>query len=65
MPVDKQKPGETEEEYLKYCIPEEINAGKESDVAAAICYSYYQEGKMSAQKLFIEELKKYVKYNSR
>jgi hypothetical protein len=65
MPVDKPKPGETQEEYLKYCIPAEINEGMEGDQAAAVCYSYYESGKMTTQKLFVEELKKYIKSNSR
>ena len=65
MPVDKPKPGETQEEYLKYCIPAEIKEGMEADQAAAVCYSYYESGKMTAQKLFVEELKKYIKSNSR
>ena len=37
----------------------------EADQAAAVCYSYYESGKMTAQKLFVEELKKYIKSNSR
>jgi len=47
MPVDLPKAGETQDEYLKYCIPEEINSGKEQDVATAICYSYWDKSKMS------------------
>jgi hypothetical protein len=65
MPIDKPKAGETEEEYLEYCIPEEIKAGKEPDVAAGICYSIYREEKMTAQQLFIKQFKEYVKANSR
>jgi hypothetical protein len=38
MPVDKLKPGESEEDYLAYCIPAEIKAGYDRDQAAAICY---------------------------
>ena len=49
MPVDKPKPGETQDEYLQYCIPEEINSGKERDQAVAICYSYWDAENMSAQ----------------
>ena len=50
MPVDKPKAGETEQEYLAYCIPAEIKAGKAQDVASAICYSTYrEESKMSTQ----------------
>jgi hypothetical protein len=47
MPVDKPKAGETQEEYLKYCIPAEINGGMEADQAAAVCYSYWDKDKMS------------------
>jgi hypothetical protein len=47
MPVDKPKAGETQDAYLAYCIPEEIKAGNEADVAAAICYSYWDKDKMS------------------
>ena len=47
MPVDMPKKGETQDKYLAYCIPEEINSGKEPDVAAAICYSYWDKDKMS------------------
>jgi hypothetical protein len=47
MPVDKPKKGETLDQYLEYCIPAEINAGKEKDVAAAICISTYDRDKMS------------------
>ena len=50
MPVDKPKAGETEQEYLAYCIPAEIKAGKAQDVASAICYNTYrEESKMSTQ----------------
>ena len=47
MPVDKPKAGESREDYLNYCIPIEVGAGKESDVAAAICNSYYDRDKLS------------------
>lgn len=47
MPVDKPKPGESKEKYLAYCIPAEIEAGKDQDVAVAICISTYEKDKMS------------------
>jgi hypothetical protein len=50
MPVDKPKPGESQEDYLKYCIPEEIKSGREQEQAAAICYSYWRKDKMSKIK---------------
>lgn len=50
MPVDKPKAGESKEDYLNYCIPIEIESGKESDVATAICISYYEKDKMSKIK---------------
>lgn len=46
MPI-KPKGGETEQEFISRCIPVEIEAGKETDVAAAICYSIYREEKMN------------------
>lgn len=46
MPVDI-KSGEGEQEFISRCIGEEINSGKEQDVAAAICYSYWDKDKMS------------------
>ena len=63
--VDKPKAGETEEQYLEYCIPEEIKAGKEADQAVAICSSIYREEKMTAQQLFVKQFKEYVKRNTR
>jgi hypothetical protein len=47
MPVDKPKAGESRDKYLNYCIPIEVEAGKEQSVAAAICNSYYDKDKMS------------------
>ena len=50
MPVDKPKAGESRDNYLNYCIPIEVQSGKEVDVAAAICNSYYDKDKMSKIK---------------
>ena len=58
MPVDKPKAGETQDEYLQYCIREEINGGRERDQAVAICYSYWDAENMSAQTpMNVTELK--------
>jgi len=46
MPVDKPKAGETREEYLEYCIPVEIKAGKDQDQAVAICNSMWENRNM-------------------
>jgi len=46
MPIDINK-GEREEEFISRCIADEVSAGKESDQAAAICYSYWRKDKMS------------------
>ena len=46
MPVEIKK-GEEESEFISRCIGEEINAGYESEQAAAICYSYWRKDKMS------------------
>ena len=51
MPVDKPKAGESEEQYLKYCIPAEIEAGYEVEQATAICYNTYRSAnKLTAQQ---------------
>lgn len=58
MPVDKPKKGETQEEYLAYCIPAEINAGYEQDQASAICYeTYRKETGMSGVNLIASKLR--------
>jgi hypothetical protein len=58
MPVDKPKSGETQEEYLKYCIPAEINAGYEVEQASAICYeTYRKETGMSGVNLISSKLR--------
>lgn len=64
MPVDKPKAGETEEKYLAYCIPAEIAAGKEQDVAAAICYSYWRKDKMSKITDTSEKVMARIKYDT-
>ena len=46
MPININK-GESEEQFISRCIGEEINSGKEQDVATAICYSYWDKDKMS------------------
>jgi len=63
MPVDKPKSGETEEEYLAYCIPAEIKAGYEAQQASAICYSTYRkEVGMSGQRLVASKVNQLSKY---
>ena len=58
MPVDKPKKGETQEEYLAYCIPAEINAGYEQEQASAICYeTYRKETGMSGVNLISSKLR--------
>ncbi len=49
MPVNPKK-GEREEEFISRCIAEEIGAGYENPMAAAICYSYWRKDKMSKIK---------------
>ena len=67
MPVDKPKPGETQDEYLQYCIPEEINSGKERDQVVAICINIFEkEQNMKAIKTsrqFRDEFMKHIPSN--
>ena len=46
MPVNPKK-GERQEDFISRCIGEEVGAGYEQDVAAAICYSYWDKDNMS------------------
>lgn len=64
MPVDKPKAGETEEKYLQYCIPAEIEAGYSQEQAAAICYSYWRKDKMSKVKDTTARVMAKVKYDT-
>jgi hypothetical protein len=57
MPVEI-KSGEDEATFISRCIGDEINAGHEQDQAAAICYSYWREGKMNETKNTFETIKK-------
>jgi hypothetical protein len=58
MPVDKPKAGETEEQYLKYCIPAEIEAGYEMEQATAMCYSTYRNAtKMGTERLVTSKMR--------
>jgi len=63
MPVDKPKSGETEEQYLNYCIPAEIEAGMDQAQAVAVCYQTYRtETNMSVAKRIKSLLKQESKY---
>jgi hypothetical protein len=64
MPIDLPKAGETEEDYLSYCIAEEIKNGMEQDQAAAVCYSYWRKDKMSKIKDTSAKVMASVAYNT-
>jgi hypothetical protein len=49
-PVPKPKNRESEDAYIGRCIANEIDAGREQDQAAAICYSTYREGKKADER---------------
>ena len=65
MPIDKPKAGETKDEYLGYCIPEEINNGMEQDQAVAVCISYYDKDKLSKIKDTTSKVMASVVYNTK
>lgn len=63
MPISK-KPGETKDEFISRCIAIEVNSGKQSDQAAAICYTYWEEKQLSAVKrIRHRKLKEFKSYN--
>lgn len=49
--VVEPKSGETKEEFVSRCIGIEINAGKEQDQAAAICYTKWEDRNMEEVKM--------------
>lgn len=63
--IDKPKAGESRDNYLSYCIPIEVGAGKEVDQAAAICNSYYDKDKMGRIKDTSSKVMASVVYNSK
>ena len=65
MPVDPPKAGESRDKYLEYCIPIEVEAGKEVDQATAICISYYDKDKMSKIKDTASKVMASVTYNTK
>ena len=65
MPLDPPKSGESRDNYLNYCIPIEVQSGKEVDQAAAICNSYYDKDKMSKIKNTSEKVMARVAYNEK
>ena len=65
MPVDKPKSGESRDNYLNYCIPIEVQSGKEVEQAAAICNSYYDKDKMSKIKDTTSKVMANVSYNTK
>nr|CAB5223204.1 hypothetical protein UFOVP385_9 [uncultured Caudovirales phage] len=65
MPLDPPKSGESRDAYLNYCIPIEVQSGKEVDQAAAICNSYYDKDKMSKIKNTSEKVMARVAYNEK
>ena len=49
MPI-KRKQGESKDDFMSRCISVEINAGKQIDQAAAICYAAWDEKQLKAIK---------------
>jgi hypothetical protein len=49
MPI-KRKQGENKDDFMSRCIAVEINAGKQTDQAAAICYAAWDEKQLKAIK---------------
>ena len=64
MPVTPTS-SESEQELIGRCMSEEKDSFPDNTQRYAVCKSKWDNQNMSAQKLFVEELKKYVKYNSR
>jgi hypothetical protein len=64
MPVNVKK-GENENDFISRCIGEEIGAGYEQSVAAAICYSYWDKENMSKITDMSAKVMASVSYNTK
>jgi hypothetical protein len=53
--VVNPRAGESKDEFVSRCIAVEINAGKEQDQAAAICYTKWDEQSMKGQFKFFAD----------
>ena len=65
MPLNPPKKGESKQDYLNYCIPIEIQSGKEQDQATAICISYYDKDNLSKIKDTPAKVMASVVYNTK
>lgn len=61
MPINVNK-GENESEFISRCIAEEVSSGKETEVAAAICYSYWRKENMRGLRTSEERAAAKLKY---
>ena len=50
----KPSSGETQDEFINRCIPAMIDEGKPQDQAVAMCYSMWEQDKMSSQKRLLK-----------
>jgi hypothetical protein len=64
MPIEI-KPKETEDEFVSRCMSEEAESFPDESQRYAVCKSTWDNTKMTAQQLFVKQLKEYIKYNSR
>ena len=59
MPI-QIKPNEKKDDFIQRCISEEMGYGKSETQSVAICYSYWEEdrlSKMNSQGRFLDALK--------
>lgn len=52
--------GESKDDFMKRCIPVEIESGREQDQAVAICSSIYDENKYSRMGFAMDEERKII-----
>ena len=57
MPI-KIKPNEEKDHFIQRCISEEMSYGKEESVSVAICYSAWEQDKLSRMKSLKDMIKK-------
>ena len=57
MPI-QIKPNEKKDDFIQRCISEEMSYGKDESQAVGMCYSYWEEDRLSRMKSLKDMVKK-------
>ena len=58
MPIPTVRPNEVKDDFIQRCVSEEISYGKSESVAVGMCYSLWEQDKLSRMKSLKDMVKK-------